>query len=223
MRKELTNEFIGGNLTRVGVTRFASERSSPYYDLVQFRYFLARLRTSSRSIPTNTSRLQKSPPSARTVLLSESHEQVHNKSLAMRLILTIGIRGGYGFDTWGAPLWGGIVGGKSTIALLSVVNPEGISGVQVIECHGALIVSVDTPIRDPRKNPNDLRELLVLGSETHPSTRNNPRREVEKYQNEKSAGKGLSADKEKGLSVDNPLIIHVTVFSIPENPTIGLS
>ncbi|KAM7503369.1 hypothetical protein LguiB_002273 [Lonicera macranthoides] len=35
---------------------------------------------------------------------------------------------------------------------------------------------VDTPIRDPRKNPNDLRELLVLGSGTHPSTRNNPRR-----------------------------------------------
>ncbi|KAM7465262.1 hypothetical protein LguiB_012824 [Lonicera macranthoides] len=29
--------------------------------------------------------------------------------------------------------------GISTIALLSVVNPEGISGVQVIECHGALM------------------------------------------------------------------------------------
>ncbi|KAM7489659.1 hypothetical protein LguiB_027143 [Lonicera macranthoides] len=36
--------------------------------------------------------------------------------------------------------------------------------------------TVDTPICDPRKNPNDLRELLVLGSGTHPSTGNYPRR-----------------------------------------------
>ncbi|KAM7490236.1 hypothetical protein LguiA_033157 [Lonicera macranthoides] len=31
---------------------------------------------------SRTSRLQKSPPYARIVLLSESHEQVHNESLA---------------------------------------------------------------------------------------------------------------------------------------------
>ncbi|KAM7522145.1 hypothetical protein LguiA_012047 [Lonicera macranthoides] len=47
--------------------------------------------------------------------------------------------------------------------------------------------------------------------------------EVRKYQNKKLVGNGLSEDKGKGLSADNSLITHVTVFSIPEDPTVGSS